>query len=55
MSFVSGSRVILHVIEMTHQRMRITKENLYSTCEPHHKLKQGPQDIAQHKPYLKIC
>ena len=26
----------------------------FSKCEPHHKHKQEPQDVAQHKPYLKV-
>ena len=52
-SQVRSLRVILHLIEMT----RYTHENnasKFSKREPHHKHKQKPQDIAQHKPYLKV-
>ena len=26
----------------------------FSKCEPYHKHKQEPEDVAQHKPYLKV-
>ena len=55
MLLMSCSRVILHVIKMTYQSTRIMQVNLVNgsvTVNIH--CKQEPQDVALHKPYLKV-
>ena len=49
MLLMSCSHVILRVIKMTYQSTRIIQANLV-----HYKHKQKPQDVALHKPYLKV-
>ena len=53
-SLMSSLCTILHVIEMSHQCMRITKSNLVHVSLVININKGRKTNLAQHKPYLKI-
>ena len=54
--FACYSRVACMSFHMQSKWHTMHKNNVckFNKCEPHHKHKQEPQNIAQYKPYLKV-